>query len=803
MDGPMSKTVLISLAAVVALIVIVVLLGMRYLRADDEDEFGDEMASDQDHSGGRGGHLGRDHHTRLRSHHDNDLEDPRRARDSNRVGSGRSGSGRSGSGRSDSGRSDAGHRERGPDPRGAVRADQDRRWREDSGEISRAGRAPQRDLHLVKTGEGGRRDYADIGEPVAARGRPGRSQPGRVGRGGLDDFDSQPTMVSSSRAYDRDAIERHERRDAGDRFGGQEDPGYADPAGRRDDRDRLGRDGREGRDSRMDRETRRGREIRDTRDGRQSRDNRDVGEAREPRPAASLREDDERDQRDRRGATRPNGRPDARRNGAKPDREALPAVRPRQGKNKRDSEGDWPTTEWDELSDVDYWAELASDKPLTTAVPAGEASRSQRREPRQEARQGQDARTGQDSRARERQDADSRVEPVKQANRQERQPERATASAAPRTPSVTGSDRMTGNPVAANPVAANGRAARPIAADDDPLTSPSFPRITTEDSRSYRRTRTAAGDYRDSASHSGPMPAIGSDYYGAPVGYPKPPIDHAGPGYTNSAPASYQMPAAASAAFHPGNAGFSDLQGPAASHSLPAGAARSYPAADSLSYSTPGPESVGYSLPGGMSAAGYLPSAPPTADSYGGDTGAGNTYPGPESAGFRPEVGHFGQHGQPGQHGQVGYEHSLPHAGGYRTTGSYSVPAQSTYDVRHTDQPGGYQGAGSALGSPQGPEVGYRAEGYPNGSGQAAQGPVHGNHVDPGYPPAYPGPMPGDHTVPYQSPAAQPPGYPEYGPGGNEPASIAAQAPEGPGYTGGDPYPADPYGFPGYGGTRY
>src|SRR5258708_20492145 len=172
MDGPMSKTVLISLAAVVALIVIVVLLGMRYLRADDEDDIGDEMAAEHGNSGGRGGHLGRDHHTRLRSHHDDALEDPRRA-----GGSGRAGSGRGGSGRGGSGRTDSGHRERGPDRRGAVRAEQDRRSREDSGEMSRGGRAPQRDQHLVKTGEGGRRDYPDISEPAPAPPRPAPPPP--------------------------------------------------------------------------------------------------------------------------------------------------------------------------------------------------------------------------------------------------------------------------------------------------------------------------------------------------------------------------------------------------------------------------------------------------------------------------------------------------------------------------------------------------------------------------------------------------------------------------------------------------
>jgi ribonuclease E len=608
-------------------------------------------------------------------------------------------------------------------------------------------------------------------------------------------------------------VERRERRDAADRFGGREDRGYADFADRRDERDRLGsrdsregQDGRGGRDSRGGRETRSGREVRDPRDGRQTRDNWDLSERPEPRPAASLREDAERDERDRRGATRPNARPDARKNGSKPDRDALPAVKPRQGRNKRDNEGDWPTTEWDELSDVDYWAELASDKPLTTTVPAADTARSQRRAPRQDARQGQDARVGHGGRAGERQDVGERAEPpVKPINRQERQPERAVANAVSRTPPLTGSDRM-----ANNPVATTGRSSRPIAADDDPLTSPSFPRITTEDSRSYRRTRAAAGETRHSASHSGPMPAIGADYT-APVGYPKPVTDHAVPGYTNSLPATHQMPAPASAAFTQANAGFSDLHGPGVSHSLPAGSARTYAAtADPLNatYSEPGAGAGGYSLPGGMSAAGYLPSASLARDSYGGDTGVRSAYPGREPGGFLPEALQAGQLGQLGQHGQASYQNSPPQPSGYQATGSYPFPAEPVgYGVPHTDQPRGYQDPGAAFGSHQGPEAGYRAEGYnPGGSGPSAPESAPGSpsgHGGPGYPPAYPGPVPGGHTAPHQSPATQLPGYPEYDPGSYNQASVGSEAPQSPGYAGGDPYAADPYGFPGYGGTRY
>src|SRR5215469_1718375 len=99
----MSKTVLISLAAVVALIVIVVLLGMRYLRTEDDDDF-EESASGHGRSGGRNGHQVRDQTARLRSHHE-DHEDER-------LGGG-------------SGRPGPARRPHGPDARGAVRAGQD------------------------------------------------------------------------------------------------------------------------------------------------------------------------------------------------------------------------------------------------------------------------------------------------------------------------------------------------------------------------------------------------------------------------------------------------------------------------------------------------------------------------------------------------------------------------------------------------------------------------------------------------------------------------------------------------------
>jgi hypothetical protein len=48
--------------------------------------------------------------------------------------------------------------------------------------------------------------------------------------------------------------------------------------------------------------------------------------------------------------------------------------RPRQ-RGKRDDDDDWPSTEWDRLSDEQYWAELSADKPLSSmARPAKPAS---------------------------------------------------------------------------------------------------------------------------------------------------------------------------------------------------------------------------------------------------------------------------------------------------------------------------------------------------------------------------------------------------------------------------------------------
>jgi hypothetical protein len=52
----------------------------------------------------------------------------------------------------------------------------------------------------------------------------------------------------------------------------------------------------------------------------------------------------------------------------RPNQDDLPQLRARQVRGRRDDAADWPSTEWDKLSDADYWKEVASDRPLTTTA---------------------------------------------------------------------------------------------------------------------------------------------------------------------------------------------------------------------------------------------------------------------------------------------------------------------------------------------------------------------------------------------------------------------------------------------------
>jgi hypothetical protein len=778
MDGPMPKTVLIILAAVVALIVIVVLTGMRYLRADDDD-FDDDAPAEHGRARSRGSHPTREQQARPRARHGEEMPDERRTE---RVGAARA---------ARSGAVYGGERgpDRGQDRRGAARVGQDRGWRDDSGEMPRGGRepAPQREQRRVRAGQGG---HADVNEPVAASARSDRSQPGRGASRRLEEFDSQPGRAAASTSvYERETASSRERRDDRDRIARHEE---ADFAGRRENRDR--RDDRE---------------IRDPRDSRDSRDRRQA------RPAASVREISDHDELDRRGATGPNARTDARKNGARAERgELLPAVKARQGKSKRDSDGDWPTNEWDELSDVDYWAELASDKPLTTAAPSGQGSRARGRESRQDARPGPD-------RA-EREDGSAGSElPVRQASRRERPPDQELLPPVARKPDLAASDRL----AASDQLSASDRraaavmpaAARPAPADDDPLTSPSFPRIEADDSRSYRRTRAAAPEARQPASPEpdalqpmrngghAPHSVLSEPHTAYPAephaAYPAVPRVGSVSGLEGAGQTrSYPRPGPGPSDFEATTSGYANTAADRSSPGYPVPASYQLPAANVASYApTTGGYSSGYQTPGNYPSAGT--------NGYRGDTaGRGgypsSEYPSAELPGYRTETG------------SGAYPGALPgsyppgsNSASYHDAGSYSLPAQTSgYDNGYPDQAASYQGyagSGSTSGAYLPPEAGYQA-GYTGSAEPSFGGPLDGGHGDLRYP-VYPAPLPAEHGAAYQAPAPQLPGYEDAAQqaGPYDPAGYPAPVHETGGYGGADPYAVDPYGQNGYGGNGY
>ena len=59
--------------------------------------------------------------------------------------------------------------------------------------------------------------------------------------------------------------------------------------------------------------------------------------------------------------------PETEARAARPKNQAKGRGRPSRGR-RDDDDDDWPSTEWDKLSDEQYWAELSADKPLATSA---------------------------------------------------------------------------------------------------------------------------------------------------------------------------------------------------------------------------------------------------------------------------------------------------------------------------------------------------------------------------------------------------------------------------------------------------
>ena len=247
--------------------------------------------------------------------------------------------------------------------------------------------------------------------------------------------------------------------------------------------------------------------------------------------------------------------------------EARSQARGRQPRGKRDDDGDWPSTEWDKLSDADYWKEVASDRPLVTtarfaqpvhdshpALPerhidaAGQAAGRTAQLPRRatEPQHGQDSQRdaaplparGAPQPAAAGRGHDFLPAPVAGRGPDPIRPELARP---PQGMPAAGPARSM--PAAQGPAP---RGQRPMVqgpADDDPLTSPSFPKIVTSDSRSYHSGRPAVP--AEPAGYGAPTAQFAS--YG--TGGPRPAAGHGVNGYdraladsssATTAPRSYQ-----------------------------------------------------------------------------------------------------------------------------------------------------------------------------------------------------------------------------------------------------------------------
>jgi hypothetical protein len=478
---------------------------------------------------------------------------------------------------------------------------------------------------------------------------------------------------------------------------------------------------------------------------------------------------------------RPAGKPSKQRN--------QPKGRGKASRKHDDDENDWPSTEWDKLSDVEYWAELSADKPLATtartaqpAAPAkpaaaaakparpaagradtapapteypddtgGGARPAQRRQPLS-ARQP-------DSRLEGARRADTRPPNTRPPASREPGPQRQDSQrvSAQRTDprAADPTERLTARreqPDVTERIPVRDRQRRPAAPapypDEDPLTSPSFSRASApaEDSRSYR----AAG--RSRARSNGGAPA---------GGYPQP---------------------------SPGSGGYPSTPAQADGYPGPAGGGREYPApAAPAGYPDPGDRTDPHGVRTGPHGVRTGPhGARPAAGRPAGDGRRGTEAPVPQQAAASNPYGSFVDSAPPPRPASTGPASTGPANTGPANTGPHYPPTQTPASSSY---PGYGTGPSAAYPDPYGP----LSSGYPAASARPELGTGWYSA-----PPAAAAPQP-SAEYPYPD---TPSGYPgsngylaQSGPAGYD--STYGNGPDGGRYNGGhrsDPYGPDEYG---------
>jgi hypothetical protein len=431
--------------------------------------------------------------------------------------------------------------------------------------------------------------------------------------------------------------------------------------------------------------------------------------------------------------------------------------------SKRGDDDDWPSTEWDKLSDEQYWAELSADKPLATtartaqpaaakAAPAppkpqpvqpkpAQARPAAAKPPRPAAAPAKPApdRESVAPRRRDRQqDAPTEALPVRS------RPRPAAAPVGQTPPAQRPLPREAGEPslamltsLASSPSGRRAQAAVPPR-DDDPLTSPSFSRqaTPTQDSRSYRnvgrsRQRGGTGDYPTGDYSTGDYPAGGYPSGGHPSGsYPSGSYPGGSQGYP-AADSEHTNPQAA----YP-SAGWQAERQPAPKPAPPQ-AAPPVPPQPALPLPTPvrapAGNPYGSYVDGlrpsqtGSHAAGYQPDRARPAAGYDGYPPPASAYPEPP---FRQPAGTAPGARTPGRHS--GWHAAPPPA-------APDYPADPASQYLYTGGSGYPDSAGYAAGQPAepSPQAGYpESAGYPEG-GYNSTGYADGYSTDPYGPDGY------------------------------------------------------------------
>jgi hypothetical protein len=496
-----------------------------------------------------------------------------------------------------------------------------------------------------------------------------------------EEFDDRPGSRDMSRGGHDDRYERYPARDARNGRPSQRELSGAGRAG--------GTSAGGGFDQRPNQQRLRGYDPR-AGDGRGYDADRDV------RPPSNGRNGDGRS--DGRGS---DGRRGDNRTQRRPEESQAPA---RARARRSGDSSEWDSSEWEKLSDVDYWAELAADKPLTTtaqpaAQPAAPARPGPERNtevlPRRGAAAGaalrQDPVTGLPVRGRPQPaDAGLTSAAARRADFTPAPPARADFTPASQaradftpasqaradfTPAPASGTREPSRNTAVAPAEPRlSRHAAPAALpgpdhampqrrprvdpDDDPLTSPSFPRIPASDSRSYRSGRadtpprgsstplpsyqaptqqfsayeSPTRDYphmngRETQTiHSNgylPDPLVSRDAYPAPAGPPPGQLAPAAPPAAGNPYGSYVTPEV------PAGTGYGEYTGmPSGAHSGTAGNGHGSYSPSALPSEAGQPASNGYwhhqgpgSLPG-QAASGYRDVPGQFADPLGADQAA-------------------------------------------------------------------------------------------------------------------------------------------------------------------------------------